>query len=29
VRGAISDAVMKRALRDLKREAERHGVPAP
>ena len=29
VRGAISDAVMKRALRDLKREAEKHGVPAP
>ena len=28
VRGAIADAVMKRALRDLKREAERHGVPA-
>jgi ribosome-associated toxin RatA of RatAB toxin-antitoxin module len=28
VRGAISDAVMKRALRDLKREAEKHGVPA-
>jgi ribosome-associated toxin RatA of RatAB toxin-antitoxin module len=28
VRAAISDAVMKRALRDLKREAERHGVPA-
>ena len=28
VRGAISDAVMKRALRDLKREAEKHGAPA-
>jgi ribosome-associated toxin RatA of RatAB toxin-antitoxin module len=28
VRGAIADAVMKRALRDLKTEAERHGVPA-
>ena len=28
LRGAISDAVMKRALRDLKREAEKHGVPA-
>jgi ribosome-associated toxin RatA of RatAB toxin-antitoxin module len=28
VRNAISDAVMKRALRDLKREAEKHGVPA-
>ena len=28
VRGAISDAVMKRALRDLKKEAEKHGVPA-
>jgi ribosome-associated toxin RatA of RatAB toxin-antitoxin module len=28
VRGAIADAVMKRALRDLKREAERDGVPA-
>jgi ribosome-associated toxin RatA of RatAB toxin-antitoxin module len=27
IRGAISDAVMKRALRDLKREAEKHGVP--
>ena len=27
LRGAISDAVMKRALRDLKQEAE-HGVPA-
>ena len=28
VRGAISDAVMKRALSDLKREAERRGVPS-
>ena len=28
VRGAIADAVMKRALRDLKREAEDHGPPA-
>jgi ribosome-associated toxin RatA of RatAB toxin-antitoxin module len=28
VRGAISDTVMKRALRDLKQEAEKHGVPA-
>ena len=28
VRGAIADAVMKRALNDLKTEAERHGVPA-
>ena len=28
VRGAIADAVMKRALRDLKQEAEKHGVPA-
>ena len=28
VRGAIADAVMKRALRDLKREAEMDGVPA-
>jgi ribosome-associated toxin RatA of RatAB toxin-antitoxin module len=28
VRGAIADAVMKRALRDLKREAEKHGVPS-
>ena len=28
VRGAISDAVMKRALRDLGREAGKHGVPA-
>jgi ribosome-associated toxin RatA of RatAB toxin-antitoxin module len=28
LRGAIADAVMKRALRDLKREAETHGVPA-
>ena len=28
VRRAIGDAVMKRALSDLKREAERHGVPA-
>jgi len=27
VRGAIADAVMRRALRDLKREAERDGVP--
>jgi ribosome-associated toxin RatA of RatAB toxin-antitoxin module len=28
VRRAISDAVMRRALGDLKREAEKHGVPA-
>ena len=28
VRGAIADAVIKRALRDLKREAEDHGPPA-
>jgi ribosome-associated toxin RatA of RatAB toxin-antitoxin module len=28
VRGAIADAVMKRALRDLKREAEKDAVPA-
>jgi ribosome-associated toxin RatA of RatAB toxin-antitoxin module len=28
LRGAIADAVMKRALRDLKQEAEKHGVPA-
>jgi ribosome-associated toxin RatA of RatAB toxin-antitoxin module len=28
LRGAVSDAVMKRALRDLKSEAEKHGVPA-
>jgi ribosome-associated toxin RatA of RatAB toxin-antitoxin module len=28
LRAAIADAVMKRALRDLKTEAERHGVPA-
>jgi ribosome-associated toxin RatA of RatAB toxin-antitoxin module len=28
VRGAIADTVMKRALRDLKQEAEKHGVPA-
>jgi ribosome-associated toxin RatA of RatAB toxin-antitoxin module len=28
LRTAISDAVMKRALRDLKREAERHAVPS-
>jgi ribosome-associated toxin RatA of RatAB toxin-antitoxin module len=28
VRGAISDAVMKRALRDLKRKAESDAVPA-
>ena len=28
LRGAIADAVMRRALRDLKHEAERHGVPA-
>ena len=27
VRGAIADALMRRALRDLKREAERDGVP--
>jgi ribosome-associated toxin RatA of RatAB toxin-antitoxin module len=28
LRGAVSDAVMRRALRDLKSEAEKHGVPA-
>jgi ribosome-associated toxin RatA of RatAB toxin-antitoxin module len=28
LRGAIADAVMRRALRDLKREAESDGVPA-